>query len=355
MKVFAILHEPASYTTDRNRAVYDPLGINYAYINAGSAAGTKEDAQDIRLIPHRFCSRVRFLKRVLQENDMIIMNGYTGCVFVILLFLNLFYRRCIGIDSDTQLVIPSNTFKRLIKTIYLNIIFRNRNIAGLAGGTVSHKELFRYFGMSEERIFLMPMMVDNSKFYNGHNTDKTRFTFLYVGRMVECKNIRILLDSFSELFTGQQDVKLELVGDGELISSFKTEYSDISNINFTGKCFSEELVKKYSEASVFVLPSSFEPWGLVVNEALSAGLPVVVSNQVGARFDLVEGKGTGFVFRWNDKEDLKEKMRVLYENKELYAKCSENASRLMHEYWNYDLYASCLRTFIDYASSKKNR
>ena len=98
-----------------------------------------------------------------------------------------------------------------------------------------------------------------------------------------------------------------------------------------------------------MLPSDREQWGLVVNEALSAGLPVICSNEVGAIYDLVEGKDTGLIFRHNDPEDLSEKMLLLYKDRKTYKKYSRNAQKLMKEYWNYDLYMECLKKSIQRA------
>jgi glycosyltransferase involved in cell wall biosynthesis len=87
---------------------------------------------------------------------------------------------------------------------------------------------------------------------------------------------------------------------------------------------------------------------------MAARLPVIVSDQVGAAHDLVEGKETGFVFKWNDVDDLQRKMCAMYENRDMCKRFATNASKLMHEYWNYDLYRNCLVDFLDYATNKKS-
>ena len=351
MKVFAILHEPASYTVDRNKAVYDKLGIQYQYIHKGAYASECE--ADSSVLPVKFGELVKRLRQILAENDVVIMNGYSNKIFVILFLLNIFYRKPVGIDSDTQLSIPSNPIKRLLKWVYLRIIFGNSSVYGLAGGTGSHKELFSHYGMNKERIFLMPMMVNNEKFFRHDDIAHDKFTFLYVGRVVECKNVELMLNAFTNMFANNADVCLNIVGDGDLLPQYRQQFEMYENIIFSGKCTGDLLVEKYHSADAFVLPSSYEPWGLVVNEAMSAGLPVIVSDQVGAAHDLVEGKETGFVFNWNDVDDLQRKMCAMYDNRDMCKRFSENASRLMREYWNYDLYRNCLIDFLDYATNKK--
>jgi len=351
-RVFAILFEPAAYTVDRNRAVYNPAGIRYCYINGRSEAGADVSTETLSTMP--VGKLAKRLRSILRGNDVVIVNGYVGKVFVMLWMLNLVYRRAIGMDSDTQLRIPSNPLKRFVKWAWLTTVFRNRHYYGLAGGTGSHKELFRHYGMAERRICLMPMMVNNAKFAAkpAQPVEKPDgvFRFLFVGRIIGVKNLEVMLDAFVSAFAGSGDVELRLVGRGDMLEELRRRYSAQRNIVFAGARFGDELTAEYHAASALVLPSSYEPWGLVVNEAMAAGLPVIVSDQVGAAHDLVEGRDTGFIFPYKDADKLAEQMRLLVEDTFLYRRYSQNAANLMKNYWNYDLYTKCLKEFIDKAS-----
>ena len=354
MKVFAILHEPASYTIDRNKAVYDPVGIQYAYMHHGSFAAADGNEVDFDYLPTAIFPLVSRLFTILRENDAVIMNGYTNRVFIVLFILNFFFGRAIGIDSDTQLSIPASPVKRMVKRLYLSAIFKNRNVFGLAGGTGSHKELFYHYGMPERHIFLMPMMVDNRKFYRGTRKRHDVFTFLYVGRLVECKNIDVLLTAFVGEFSKDKHTQLVIVGDGELLVYYQKHYKQYDNICFVGKRYGDDLVTCYHEADVLVLPSSYEPWGLVVNEAMSAGLPVIVSDRVGAAHDLVETRETGLIFHYSDAEALAEQLKLLAEDEVMRQRMSDNACHFMRDHWNYDLYKKCLVDFLEYVRAKRH-
>lgn len=352
-RVFAILQEPASYTVDRNKAVYDQLGIEYCYIDSKSEAisnisnvtglsGLSKNELKCKLI------------EILRNYDIIIFNGYTGRIFKYLFILNHKYQRKIGIDSDTQLRIPTNPVKRLLKWTWLSMVFKNKNYYGLAGGSGSHKELFRHYGMSERRICLMPMVVNNDRFMNINiKSESDCFRFLYVGRIISVKNIPTMLDAFVKSFNNRNNVQLRVVGKGDMLQDLKNKYKSYPNIVFTGAKYSDELTEEYHNASAFILPSSYEPWGLVVNEAMAAGLPVIVSDQVGAAHDLVEGHNTGFIFPYQDSNRLSEQMKTLVEDKKLYKEYSRNAANRMTGYWNYDLYTKCLKDFIEKASESK--
>lgn len=352
-RVFAILQEPASYTVERNSAVYDKLGIDYCYINSQSEA--RYDEGNIKCLSDLSNNELRNrLENVLLNYDIVIVNGYTGRIFRQLYTLNRYHNKIIGIDSDTQLRIPSNPIKRFVKWAWLSMVFRNKHYYGLAGGSASHKDLFRHYGMKEVRICLMPMMVNNERFsVRLYKKVSETFRFLYVGRIIDVKNIPVMLDAFVSAFKGNTNVEMCLVGNGDLLDELKIKYKDKTNIIFAGPKYGEDLVEEYHNASAFVLPSSYEPWGLVVNEAMAAGLPVIVSDQVGAAHDLVEKRDTGFIFPYQDVNKLAEYMRILVNNKELYKKCADNAADFMKNYWNYDLYTECLRNFINKASGVK--
>jgi glycosyltransferase involved in cell wall biosynthesis len=143
---------------------------------------------------------------------------------------------------------------------------------------------------------------------------------------------------------------LRIVGDGELLTQLKVAYNN-DNIIFTGAKKNNELYLEYQNADTFILPSLKEAWGLVVNEAMCSGLPVIVSNKVGAAYDLVEGKDTGFIFEVGNVEALINKLDTMYHNKVLRDKFSSNALELMKSNWNYELYKKCLLKALQYKAN----
>ncbi|MBL4254400.1 glycosyltransferase family 4 protein, partial [Vibrio fluvialis] len=104
----------------------------------------------------------------------------------------------------------------------------------------------------------------------------------------------VLIEAVSLL----DDVKLILIGDGdnEYINSlidFSKEHS--ANVVFVGNKNPKEIYEIYSSCECLILPSLDEPWGLVINEALLFGLPVIVSHNVGCHHDLVIDGFNGYV------------------------------------------------------------
>lgn len=131
--------------------------------------------------------------------------------------------------------------------------------------------------------------------------------FLYVGRLSPEKNLSFLLRAFA--LPSMVDFHLTLVGDGPA----RSELQSIAgrNITFMGHVPNGQLHVVYAANDVFVLPSLSEPWGLVVEEALYCGLPVLASKKVGCAEDLVINTGSGLCFDPSSDESLIEVVSLM--------------------------------------------
>lgn len=121
--------------------------------------------------------------------------------------------------------------------------------------------------------------------------------YIYVGRLVPVKNVELLIEEFNH-----NKKQLTIVGCGPLEESLKAKAK--SNITFTGFIDNDRLGAIYQANDVFILPSYSETWGLVVEEALYWGLPVIVSDRVGSSIDMVKDLNTGVIFKSKSRESL---------------------------------------------------
>lgn len=124
------------------------------------------------------------------------------------------------------------------------------------------------------------------------------YNFVFVGRLAEEKNLPTLLKAFSWLKTHEPKAHnwgLTIIGNGPLRSL--VEGKSDQDIHWLGGHPWNEVPAFLALADALLLPSHFEPWGLVVNEAMVCGLPVIVSNQCGCVNDLVEDGKNGYTFR----------------------------------------------------------
>lgn len=171
----------------------------------------------------------------------------------------------------------------------------NRMSVALPSG-IPHKELFTTIGYKGKINTTGSVGIINKKERKDNNLNNP-LKYIYVGRLIELKNISLIIDTFNK-----NGKPLTIVGKGELEKELKDRAN--KNIEFIGFVENEELADIYQSHDVFILPSNYEPWGLVVEEALYWGLPVIVSNKIGCSLDLVYEFGTGEIFQLNEKNSL---------------------------------------------------
>lgn len=207
--------------------------------------------------------------------------------------------------------------RRVIKEPLLRALFAQ--CSGLYIGEENRRYL-RQYGIPERRLFFAPYAVDNAFLQRrarqlARRRDALRRSFgisddapvvLFVGKFVEKKQPLRLLDAFARVRRARA-CWLLMAGDGPLRSAAEALAGrlGVPGVRFTGFLNQTELPSAYAAADVFVLPSSHdETWGLVVNEAMNFGLPVVVTDRVGCARDLVHAGENGFVVPHDDTDAL---------------------------------------------------
>jgi glycosyltransferase involved in cell wall biosynthesis len=179
--------------------------------------------------------------------------------------------------------------------------------------------------------------------------------FLYVGRFVEKKNLRRLLDAFSlyRKRAGSGGWSIVLVGDGpekEALEARSREADLAGSIVTRPFAQYAELPAYYGLAAAFVLPSLADQWGLVVNEAMASGLPVLVSKRCGCAEDLVTDGETGFTFDPADTAMMAERLALMAHGTIDRAKMAAAAcERIAH--WSLDRFVAGFLAASDHAVS----
>jgi glycosyltransferase involved in cell wall biosynthesis len=137
--------------------------------------------------------------------------------------------------------------------------------------------------------------------------------FLYCGQLVHRKGVDLLVRAFAAVAVEHPGATLTLVGGGPLRDELEALIPAAvrGRVRFVGFREPEELPEHFAAADAFVLPSRHDGWGLVVNQALGAGLPVIASSAVGAAADLVRDGVNGVVFPSGDETALAAALRTL--------------------------------------------
>ena len=255
---------------------------------------------------------VKFL--CVYRFSRIIVSGWDNIISFVAVFLHKKKKNGCIVESsifDSSIIGWKSVFKKAllkrVTTVYTSGKSQEKLVKALG-----YKDIIVEFGgcgilrYKQQPIFQRRQFVQN---------------FLYVGRLTEVKNLSLLISVFSEL----THLNLTIIGEGPIMNELKQSSSD--NIHFLGSINNSDLAKYYIENDVFILPSKIEPWGLVVEEALNHGTPVIVSTHVGCAESIVKPYMSGIVFESGDKEQLIEAIQKMCDI-DLYNKLRENVSKI---------------------------
>lgn len=267
-----------------------------------------------------------------------------------------------GIETD------NNPAKQAIKRIFLNWLFQK--VEGFLYVGSLNKDFYKSYGIDDTRLFLMPYAVDNNYFQkqteHAHSKHKAfrqslglnshRPIILYVAKLIERKRPQDLLAAYRLMSTDgikEPEPYLIFIGDGALRPHLEAIATDTGwqSIKFFGFKNQSELPAWYNLCDVFVLPSTFEPWGLAVNEAMNAGKAIVVSDKVGCAADLVVQQHNGYVYPSKNINALKSALRWALDN----SSSAGKSSLQQIQRWSFSQDLAGLKKACFKSSNKQNR
>lgn len=160
--------------------------------------------------------------------------------------------------------------------------------------------------------------------------DTSKLSILYCGQLIERKGVDLLVEAFSRIASAHSNVALTLVGTGPMADRLASAVPDRlrDRVTFAGFQPVSALPAYFSAADMFVLPSRHDGWGVVVNQAIAAGLAVIASESVGAAVELVQPNVNGLIVPTGDVDRLTDAIRQLVESPSNIARMSR-ASRLI--------------------------
>lgn len=268
--------------------------------------------------------------------DVVIMMGWDSLTsFLVHLYCSFSGTKFVLYSDSTPL---EKSWRRIVTLplVKLHVVTAD---ALISGGTRS-KEYLQILGADPKRIHVSFNTVDVEKyqqktaFFQKKRNEtlkklqlENKKIILYYGQMIERKGVDLLLSAYQRLKKNNPDIALLLIGDGPLKEklSSKIQKESILDAVLLSNPGDEEICRYYALASVFVLPSREDVWGLVVNEAMSAGVPVVVSDHAGCAPDLVSDGQEGYVFASENIHDLSEKIMKVIENNSFQKKMAQKS------------------------------
>ena len=204
-------------------------------------------------------------------------------------------------QSDEQL---HNTLRQLIKKIFSYFLYRQYFDFMCVPGYYQY-EFMRYLGFKKNQIFIgaytANIEIFNDFYLNNYpiKNDKLK-TLLFLGRLEVEKGLELLVQTLKNL-QSQFEFKLKVIGNG----SQKELIEHIDFVEYYSFMNQSDLINHLKEVDFFVLPSNYEPWGVVIHEMVAAGIPIICSDSCGARSAFVFNNYNGFIFKNNCETSLK--------------------------------------------------
>ena len=308
-------------------------GIGTSFIQIAETDDERVALGDVDLSYHNYPFRLLFRgayshpslwRRVITlvqdvfkyPSDLVVMPGYHRTEYWAMLLICILLRRKRAVFCDsTEFDRPKSDWREFAKRVFFS------GCDGFFCYGIRSKEYLLKYGAQESKIIYryqaaaLPHEYDPAevlaRYESQASTARKVHRFTYVGRLSVEKGINDLLEAFAKLHAKRNDVRLDLVGAGPLREELAARVSELHMeqvVTFLGAKNINEIAELFIQSTALVLPSHSEPWGLVVNESLSYGCPVVVSNVCGCVPDLVLDGVTGYSFEVGDIAALSQAM-----------------------------------------------
>jgi glycosyltransferase involved in cell wall biosynthesis len=228
------------------------------------------------------------------------------------------------VRGDSHLDTPRSRMKKLAKSMLYPTMMRSFDAALYVGQR--SRAYYEHYRFPRSRLFFAPHCVDNEWFAE-RATPAARLAVrqsqriapgakvvLFAGKLIDLKRPLDLVHAVGKLVREGRELSVMIAGAGSLMHTIEREARALKvPLVLLGFCNQSQMPATYAASDVLVLPSQQETWGLVANEALASGLPIVVSSACGCAPDLAQDKTAGRVFATGDVDALADALRDLFD------------------------------------------
>jgi glycosyltransferase involved in cell wall biosynthesis len=335
----------------------EPRGITPSFIQIAETEEIRVGLGSVDLSYHQYPFRLLFrgsygsaplmrrigaLARDLYKNpvDLVIMPGYHRAEYWAMLVVCILLRRKRAVFCDsTTIDRPKVAWRELAKRWFFGWC------NGFFCYGIRSKQYLMSYGVSESKIAYRCQAAALPRGYSAANVMNyyesswqgraDEPVFLYVGRLSTEKGLDDLFLAFCNVYRMYPKARLDLVGSGPLVEELKERVAKLDMLHaiaFLGSKPLDEIAGLFMRSTALVLPSHSEPWGLVINEALSYGCPVVVSSACGCVPDLALDGITGYSFEVGDVGALAKAMTKITEFSSDRAEVARNCLEIISNY-----------------------
>lgn len=277
---------------------------------------------------YTFFINLNILSKIKSENpDKIICFGWDNLAAY---FTNYWARKN---KREFVLWSGSTEYEKSWRRVIFNPLVKYivHNATWCVGDGTRHKEYLLKLGSNAKKTEKFIIQIDinlfNAKLATFTKNEKknlkvnlgvtTTKLFLFNGQFIERKGVHDLLEGFEIYQKYDMDASLLFLGTGQEEENLlkRVNQNFIKNVFFHSFVQYEEVYKYFAISDLLILPSREEAWGLVINEALTCGLPVITTNKVGASADLIHHGENGYVIPSHSPADIAEAIARIFENK----------------------------------------
>lgn len=256
----------------------------------------------------------------IKNADIIVLNGYQSSIAQWILRFS--SRQTPIVFWGERMLVSAQGIKKKIQKILANSL--NKCVAIAAIGKEAEIDYAKRY--PQQLIVPIPYYCELRNFQHDiPQRPRNPITILFCGQMIVRKGVDLLLAAFTRLVENDFPVRLLLIGrEAELPDMMADLPSTVQeSIEYAGFQSPDDLPQFFLRSDIFVLPSRYDGWGVVVNQALGAGLPIICSDAVGSAPDLVEWQKNGFIFPAGDMNKLYEALDFYISNPDRIRTASE--------------------------------
>lgn len=283
-----------------------------------------------------FLSAKSIIDKYSKECDLLINGDYSNivCIYAVHKFKKI--GKPTILQADGGLAINRGIIDCFIS------FFMRKNDYFLSSG-IETNLYYRYYGVDENKIFNYKFssltkedLKSNKELVKSkislrkkHNINDS-IIILSVGQQIKRKGYDILMKSMASL---NRNIKLYIVGGEPQREVLKIiEDQHLVNVHFIGFKSKEELNEFYAMSDIFVFPTRYDIWGLVINEAMSFGLPIISSDKCVAALEFNQQFGNVKLFKSENFIELAQCIKLLVDNKALRLKLGKRSIKAIQEY-----------------------
>jgi len=247
-------------------------------------------------------SIVRLLTK--SHYDVLIVSGYAHLTMQLAMLVRVIQRKPWLLFAERSGMVENYSHAMARKLAMCMV----RSAAGvIATGRLAKQSFASQLGSSRP-LFSLPYLVNHDDFLRLPRPRKRDATvnFMACGALIPRKGFDVLIKAFQRAAVAKSDISLTIIGDGPERQALSERVIEEcrNRIRFLGEVKYAERAEAFGEADVLVHPARHDGWGVVIHEALAAGLPVIATRETGAAYELVQDANNGFLMDAEDEDAL---------------------------------------------------